>query len=253
MADWFKIHNDMLDSKGMQFAMCEQPLVTSVWLVILSEASKNRSCRFSWSDADFELIGFARKINCSVPVFNQSIALLERIGYIKRIDGFIEIAGWDSKQSDYAKGKNKGYYKKTSEKLASIYGETTEKLASVSEVSTARGEEKRGEENNITHTHTSADANLPTWEDVKAEAAIRAVPESSAKTFFDHHEGNQLWTNQHGKLINWKHKLISWSANDRQPKPNYANRTTHRPTAPDRNSGTYNAAPLSDAAKAKVR
>jgi hypothetical protein len=132
MADWFKVKNDMLDSKGMQFCISEQPLVTSVWLVILSEASKNRSSFFSWLDADFEVIGFSRKINCDAKIFNQCLDLLERIGYIKRAHGKLQIVGWESHQSDYAKGLNKGYYKKTSEKLASN-----------SLDSTARGEEKR--------------------------------------------------------------------------------------------------------------
>lgn len=138
MADWFKFYNDSLDSKGMQYALSEQPLVTSVWLVILSEASKNRSNKFRWTDDDYELIGFARKINVSVPVFNQSLTLLEKVKYILRKEGFIEIPAWDSMQSDYAKGLNRGYYKKTSEKLASN-----------SEVSTVRREEKRGEESTI--------------------------------------------------------------------------------------------------------
>lgn len=102
----------------------------------------------------------------------------------------------------------------------------------------------------IIHTHTS-DANLPTWHEVKQLAEMRGVPESSAKTFFDHHEGNQLWFNQHGKLINWQHKLTTWAANDRQtpPKTNAIN----RPTNPNRNAGTYNDRPLSPGVLAKVR
>ena len=143
----------MLASKGMQFALGEQPLVTSVWLVILSEASKNRSSKFKWVDADFELIGFARLINCSVPVFNQSIALLERINYIRRHDGIIEVLGWDAMQSDYAKGLDKGYYKKTSKKLASN-----------KEVSSARGEEKRREEREESGA-LSKFSEAPSWEE----------------------------------------------------------------------------------------
>lgn len=137
MADWFKFHNDELDSKGMQFAISEQPLVTSVLLVILSEASKTRSRKIAWHDEDFELIGYARKINVSVPVFNQCISLLERVGIIKRGNGNIEINGWNEKQSDYAKGLDKGYYNKK---------KTSKLLASNSEVSTVRREEKRVEE-----------------------------------------------------------------------------------------------------------
>lgn len=74
--------------------------------------------------------------------------------------------------------------------------------------------------------HTAREeAAIPTWDDVKALATMRAVPEASAKSFFDHHEGNGLWLNQFGKLINWQHKLTTWAASDRQnpkasaPKP----------------------------------
>lgn len=69
------------------------------------------------------------------------------------------------------------------------------------------------------------DANLPTWEEVKAFAERSAIKQESAKAFYDHHEGNQLWLNQHQRLINWKHKIASWAANDRakpksKPEPN---------------------------------
>ena len=72
-----------------------------------------------------------------------------------------------------------------------------------------------------------AEAAIPTFDEVKALAAMRAVPEASAKSFFDHHEGNGLWLNQFGKLINWQHKLTSWAASDRQnPKASGTNKPT---------------------------
>jgi hypothetical protein len=135
MADWFKFYNDGLDSKGMQFALSEQPLVTSVWLVILSEASKNRASEIPWSGQDFEIIGYARKINVPVAVFNQSIDLLAKVGYIVVGDGSIKIPGWESLQSTYAKGVDRGYYKNANKSLVST-----------KQVSTPRGEERRGEE-----------------------------------------------------------------------------------------------------------
>lgn len=209
MSDWFKFKNDGLDSKGMQFAMGEQPLVTSVWLVILSEASKNRSCRIAWRDEDFELIGYARKINVSVPVFNQCIGLLKRIGYIIAGDGCLDVPGWDDFQSDYAKGLQKGYYKKTSKKLASNSLDTS-----------VRGEERRGEY--ITHTRAAEaavldfpEANIPTLKEVLAEADMRGASTESATSFFNHHQDNTLWVNQYGRLIDWKSKLINWSARDK--------------------------------------
>jgi len=135
MADWFKFYNDGLDSAGLQYCISEQPLVTSVWLVILSEASKNRSSKLPWDDKDFRLLGYARKVNVSPGVFNQSINLLQSAGYVKLEDGFLTIPGWESMQSNYAKGLNRGYYK-----------DTNKTLVSNSQVSTVRGEEKRGEE-----------------------------------------------------------------------------------------------------------
>lgn len=56
-------------------------------------------------------------------------------------------------------------------------------------------------------------------------------------------------------IRSWSHYLAgSWGfAKDRTNKEKTnANRPTHRPTAPDRNAGTYNAKPLSAAAKSKV-
>lgn len=59
------------------------------------------------------------------------------------------------------------------------------------------------------------EAEIPTFDEVKAVAAMRAVPFESAKSFFDHHQGNNLWLNPHGRLIDWRHKLTSWAARDR--------------------------------------
>lgn len=69
----------------------------------------------------------------------------------------------------------------------------------------------------IEHTHC-ADANIPTLAEVKTAASMDAILEASAKSFFDHHENNSLWINQHGRLINWRSKLKSWSERDRQPR-----------------------------------
>lgn len=138
MADWFKFYNDGLDEPRIQFAISEHPSVVSVWLLILSEASKKRSGKITWRNQDFELFGYARKINVSVPVLNSCIELLTRIEYIKVDGDTIEIPEWERRQSDYSKGIDKGYFKKTSKLLASN-----------SEVSTARREEKREEEKRI--------------------------------------------------------------------------------------------------------
>lgn len=59
------------------------------------------------------------------------------------------------------------------------------------------------------------EANIPTLEEIKTEASLRGIPESVAVKFFDHYQGNQTWLNQHDRLIDWRHKLKTWSENER--------------------------------------
>ena len=66
------------------------------------------------------------------------------------------------------------------------------------------------------------DTNVPTIAEVKSLAAMRGVSSESAQRFFDHHEGNNLWVNQHGRLINWQQKLVTWGVNDRSNPPKVA-------------------------------
>ena len=166
-------------------------------------------------------------MNCSVPIFNQCLALLERIGYIKRGKGQIEITGWNDIQSDYAKGLDKGYYKNNKKKLASD-----------SEVSTPRVEESREEKKKRDSAHFP-ESNVPTWEEVRAAAQMQSVPESSAKKFFDHHENNSLWINQFNRLIDWRKKLVSWAANDRIKPADKPKRNPSWPTLKDIQSVVY--------------
>lgn len=80
---------------------------------------------------------------------------------------------------------------------------------------------RRSEESQEDHTHTGS-AEIPTLQEVKAYGSLHGVPDTSAEKFFAHHDGNSLWVNQFGRPINWRQKLISWSAQDRvgasQPK-----------------------------------
>lgn len=59
-------------------------------------------------------------------------------------------------------------------------------------------------------------AEIPTWKEVKDYANGHAVSEKTARHFFDHHQGNSLWINNYGRMIDWRHKLVSWSVNDRE-------------------------------------
>jgi hypothetical protein len=192
MADWFKFYNDGLDEPRFQYAISEQSSVTGVWLLILSEASKKRSARITWRDLDFELFGYAKKLNISVPILNQCIGILERIEYISRKDGCITISEWDKRQSDYAKGLDKGYYNKTKKKLASK-----------SEVSTTRREEKRGEE--ITK---KAKTNL---EEVETFCKELGLPKSDSDWFFYKCEGSG-WTNGGKPIKDWRATIRAWKA-----------------------------------------
>lgn len=65
----------------------------------------------------------------------------------------------------------------------------------------------------------STDAGIPTWTEVQTEASMRAVTPETAKSFFDHHQDNNLWINGHKVLINWRSKLRNWQVKDRVFSP----------------------------------
>lgn len=90
---------------------------------------------------------------------------------------------------------------------------------------------------------TTPDANIPTLTEVQAYASLHSVTPDSAKAFYDHHQGNNLWVNQHQRLINWKDKLVSWGVRDRA-QPRGTSGSVNRPSGghvqKSRNAGTYN-------------
>lgn len=215
MADWFKFYNDGLDAGGMQYCISEQPLVTSVWLVILSEASKNRSGSFPWDNKDFRLLGFARKINVSPGIFNQCVNLLAHAGYITINSEEMVIPGWDRLQSDYAKGLDKGYYKKTSKRLASV-----------SEVSTVRREEKRVEESNRKVTSLPrVKFKVPSMDEIKLQASKIGLSDIEADKFFNYYESNG-WKVGRNPMKSWVHAMTNWKNNaygNQNSRPNPRN------------------------------
>lgn len=77
------------------------------------------------------------------------------------------------------------------------------------------------------HTHTG-DANIPTLEEVIRLADMRGITIESATSFFNHHQDNSLWINQHGRLIKWESKLVNWGVKDREK---------HSPTKTDPQRG----------------
>lgn len=102
---------------------------------------------------------------------------------------------------------------------------------------------------------SSPEAAIPSLKEVLDYAAMHSVPEASARAFYTYHEDKNLWLNRHDRMINWKSSLMTWAANDRQPKPNLINGPiqNNRPGAPDRIAGTHNEGRNTDALSRKVR
>jgi len=63
-------------------------------------------------------------------------------------------------------------------------------------------------------------AEIPTLEEVIAEAGVRGIPDEHARSFWEYNESKQLWVNQYGKMIKWKMALKSWSERRRTMQPN---------------------------------
>lgn len=137
MADWFKFFNDSIDEPRLQWAISEQAEVLPVWVLILSECSKHYSDTITWRDKDYELLGYARKINVTAPRFNSALGLLERIEYIKRVDSCIKVLKWNEMQSVYCQRKAA-----TSEHSVRTVSTHTPHSVPLEE---RRGDKKRGE------------------------------------------------------------------------------------------------------------
>lgn len=156
MADWFKVYNDMLDDPRIRFAISEHSVVSTVILLILSEASKKRSDSIPWTGKDFELIGYALKCNISVPILNACLNLLERIEFIKKTETEIKVLNWSDMQSDYCRGVSKGYYRGSTKTLRRDSVDSTKSVASVSDCppllssSLSGREDCKGEEPQVT-------------------------------------------------------------------------------------------------------
>lgn len=105
MADWFKFYNDSIDEPRLQWAVSEQAEVLPVWVLILSECSKHYSGTLSWRDKDYELLGYARKINVSPAKLNSALLLLVRIEYLEKTENHIKVLKWNEMQSIYCQRK----------------------------------------------------------------------------------------------------------------------------------------------------
>jgi len=88
----------------------------------------------------------------------------------------------------------------------------------------AEAEEEAEENNSLKRERGSASqtdyAEIPTLEEVIAEAEVRGIPDEHARSFWEYNESKQLWVNQYGKMIKWKMALKSWSERRRTMQPN---------------------------------
>lgn len=198
MADWFKFYENGMDEARFRYALRTLSAVCPVWLLILSECCRTKSDTVGWGD-EADLLGWADKA-CETPArVNEAIKLLVKIRYIEQGEGWLRVRKWNDLQSDYCRKKRQHS------------GECPTKSDKVRQ-NPSRGEERRVEES-IKHTHT---AEIPTEQEVVTYGEMRGVLPESAKRFYSHHEDNSLWINQHGRLINWRSKVVSWAARDRQ-------------------------------------
>lgn len=68
-------------------------------------------------------------------------------------------------------------------------------------------------------------AEIPTVEEIVAYGQIIGATPTTCKDLFDYHQSKNLWKNQHGRMIDWKHTLAVWRDRNRAdtshltPKP----------------------------------
>jgi hypothetical protein len=87
-----------------------------------------------------------------------------------------------------------------------------------------------------------ASGNFPTSDEIKELGAMRNMPPEMCQRFWDHYEGNNLWLNQHGRLIKWQTKLATWKTTEeeRKQKKHGSNKSNYPPRV-DRNANNLNA------------
>jgi len=153
MADWFKFYNDSIDEPRLQWAVSEQAEVLPVWVLILSECSKHYSGILSWRDKDYELLGYARKINVTPAKLNAALGLLVRIEYLEKTENHIKVLRWNDMQSIYCQ-------RKASESVHSV------RTVSAHTPHVVPLEERRGEERRI-HTENGNGESVSVFEDLR--------------------------------------------------------------------------------------
>lgn len=110
---------------------------------------------------------------------------------------------------------------------------------------TLQGTSKPTHEGTHKHTNTNTNTNSnklsighksPALKDVLDFCESRKISPEIGENFYDYHQGEQLWLNKNGKLIDWWFKLQAWE------KRGYGRSKTNRAAgnAVDRNRGNAN-------------
>lgn len=154
MANWFKIYETDLDEKRLKYALSKLPEVGWVWIGILSECCKHRSDTIRWSEDEVDIFGFSDAMKVSIPKVNHAVQILCEINYVEKLEGKLRVIKWMEKQSEYNFRKQRGDYRRVSDKS----GE--------SPLEERRGEEIRREESESKSTPPSQGfAEAPSWEE----------------------------------------------------------------------------------------
>lgn len=66
--------------------------------------------------------------------------------------------------------------------------------------------------------HYDSSGQIPTFDEIKDYGASHGVLYEAAKSFFDYYQGNRLWINKLGLLIDWRHMLPVWSERGKEFK-----------------------------------
>lgn len=250
MANWFKFSENDIDEPRLQYAIGELPEVLNVWLLILSECCRHRSGLVKWSQNQYELLGYSRRLNVTVPKINEAIRLLKEILYVEQSADSLKVLKWNDKQGDYLTRKQRGDYanrtanKRVYPRVSDIIGE--------SPTEERRGEEIRIDQKESTHTVASLPRKqfkAPSVAEVKLQSAKVGLPDLEAEKFWNYYESNG-WRVGRNPMRSWTHALVNWKNN----LPNYGHANGSKTDKPNpRNDGVCRAGPdYGAAAKAKL-
>jgi hypothetical protein len=161
---------------------------------------------------------------------------LRKVGWLEGRDGRFSIPNFDRHNGQSAKKRAQ-----TSKRVAKSRGEDP-KACNAKSVTPALPEKRREDTlvslSSAREEQPFPEVNIPTLKEVTEYGAIHGKGPEECKAMFDWFEGENAWASRHGRLINWKHKLMSrkW-----ETKNGNSNSSKQGNAAIDRNTGTANA------------